>query len=216
MKRLTDGLHGVGMLALPAFLFLPTYAYGLWLQPTEEKNDGRSLGAGRRLGIVVPGAVSALALIVWISVAAVPDASVVPGDYHEGWSKLLRMNPDFVPAQVNVALHLESVDKIDEAINLYRSALRTRPDLPEVHYNLGNALAKKRLDEQATESYREALRLAPGHAAAHRNLGLALGRLDRPCEAVRHLERSTQLLASTASSALLHREISRLRAACDM
>jgi tetratricopeptide (TPR) repeat protein len=126
------------------------------------------------------------------------------------------MNPEFVPAQVNVALHLESVDKVDEAIDLYLSALRTRPDLPEVHYNLGNALLKKRLYEQATESYREALRLAPGHAAAHRNLGLALGRLNRPCDAVQHLERSAQLPGSTAADALLHREISRLRAACDM
>jgi len=216
LQRLNDGLHVIGMLALPAFLFLATYAYGLWLQPTEEKGNGRSVGAGRRPGIVVLGVVTALALIVWISAAAVPDASVVPGDYHEGWAKLLRMNPEFVPAQVNVALHLESVDRVDEAINLYRSALRTRPDLPEVHYNLGNALVKKRLDEQATESFREALRLAPEHAAAHRNLGLARGRLERPCDAVLHLERSTQLLASTESNALLHQEISRLRAACEM
>ena len=215
LKRLNDGLHTTGMLALPAFLFLASYAYGRWLQPTEEKSAGRLFGPGRRLGVVVPGVVAALALIVWIGVAAVPAASVVPGDYHEGWAKLLRMNPEFVPAQVNVGLHLESVGKVDEAIDLYRSALRTRPDMPEVHYNLGNALIKKLLYEEATECYREALRLEPGHVAAHRNLGLALGRLDRPCEAVRHLERSTRLHGTTESNVLLSREISRLRAACD-
>lgn len=215
LKRLNDGLHTIGMLALPAFLFLATYACGLWLQPTGEKSAGRPLGRRRRLSVLVPGVVVALALMVWIGVATVPAASVVPGDYHEGWAKLLRMNPEFVPAQVNVGLHLESVGKVDEAIALYRSALRKRPDMPEVHYNLGNALIKKLLYEEATACYREALRLEPGHAAAHRNLGLALGRLDRPCEAVRHLERSTRLHGSTESNVLLSQEISRLQAACD-
>jgi hypothetical protein len=215
LERLNDILHATGMLALPAFLFLATYAYGLWLQPTEDESAGHSRGTGWRLGIVVPGVVAASALIVWIAMATVPDASVVPDDYHEGWAKLLRLNPEFVPAQVNVALHLESIGRLDEAIDLYRSALRTSPDRPEIHYDLGNALLEKRLYEQAVESYRETLRLAPGHAAAHRNLGLALGRLDRPCEAVRHLEQSARLPGSTESRARLRQEISRLRAACD-
>jgi hypothetical protein len=212
LKRFNDALHVIGMLALPAFLFLTTYAYGLWVGPGGGPSRGRSVAL--RSPAIVVGAVAAAASVAWLALAAVPEASRVPGDHHEGWAKVLELNPAFAPAQVNVALHLESTDRIDEAIELYRSALRKRPELPEVHYNLGNALTKRDRHEQAVASYRETLRLAPGHVAAHRNLGLALAKIDRPCDAARHLEQSTRLDGSVEARRRLLREIERLRRLC--
>ncbi|MHC4429088.1 MAG: tetratricopeptide repeat protein, partial [Planctomycetota bacterium] len=169
LGRFNDALHVIGMLALPAFVFLATYAYGLWLGPGEDKR-GRS-PVSLRSRLVVSAVAAVLAVVAWMALASVPEASTTAGEYHEGWAEVLRLNPDFVPAQVNVALHLESTGRIDEAVDLYRSALSSRPEAPAVHYNLGNALRKQGRYEQAVESYGEVLRLAPEHAAAHRNLG---------------------------------------------
>jgi hypothetical protein len=212
LGRFNDALHVIGMLALPAFVFLATYAYGLWLGPGEDKR-GRS-PVSLRSRLVVSAVAAVLAVVAWMALASVPEASTTAGEYHEGWAEVLRLNPDFVPAQVNVALHLESTGRIDEAVDLYRSALSSRPEAPAVHYNLGNALRKQGRYEQAVESYGEVLRLAPEHAAAHRNLGLVLLGLERPCEALRHLEQSTRLDASAAGNVRLVEEIGRLRGLC--
>jgi hypothetical protein len=212
LTRLNDALHVTGMLALPAFVFLATYAAGLWLPPATA--EGHSRSRFLRMAHAVPAAVLVLALIAWGALAAVPPASVSATDYHEGWAKLLRLNPDFAPAQVNVALRLDSENRTDEAIELYRSAAQSRPDLPEVHYNLGNALDKQGRHEEAIEAYRAVLRLVPGHGATQRNLGLVLAKLDRPCEAVRHLELSTTLDPAAATNERLLQEIEHLRAVC--
>jgi hypothetical protein len=201
-------LHVVGMLALPALLFAATYAWGLWVLPSLAM-------ARRRRGHLFAGlAVGALALAAWGALAAVPEPSTARGDYHEGWARVLRLNPGFAPAQINVALHLEATDRLDEAVELYRAALSSRPDLPEAHYNLGNALLKLKRHDDAAERFRSVLRLDPAHAGAHRNLGLALARSSRPCEAVEQLELSTQLDPRAATNSQLVKEIGRLRGLC--
>jgi len=201
-------LHVVGMLALPALLFAATYAWGSWVQP--------SVARARRLrGLWFAGlGVAVLGLAAWGGLAAVPEPGTARRDYHEGWARVLRLNPDFAPAQINVALHFEATDRLDEAVELYRAALSSRPDLPEAHYNLGNALLKLKRHDDAAERFRAVLRLDPGHAGAHRNLGLALARSSRPCEAVEQLELSTQLEPSAAANPRLVEEIGRLRGLC--
>jgi tetratricopeptide (TPR) repeat protein len=134
---------------------------------------------------------------------------------HASWERVLRLNPSFAPAQVNVALRLESRGRLEEAVALYRQAVGTRPDLPAAHFNLGNALLKERHDGEAEASFRETLRLVPDHAGAHRNLSLILERLGQPCSALEHLERSRTLDTTPDARSRVGRELGRLRAACD-
>jgi tetratricopeptide (TPR) repeat protein len=209
LQRWNDVLFVTGMLAFPAFVFLATYAWGLWLQPAR---DGHR--ASRSRPWLPPFAVVVLVGATGVGLALVPPAGLLQDDYHEGWVRILRLNPGFVPAQVRVALHLQSTGALDEALGIYRTAIAARPDMPELHYNLANALVQQGLDERAMESYRATLALEPGHAAAHRNLGLALERAERPCEAAHHLRQSIGL-EDPASRERLPRAIERLEAACE-
>jgi tetratricopeptide (TPR) repeat protein len=212
LQRWNEVLFVTGMLAFPAFVFLATYAWGLWVQPTPD--DGRGGHRTSRLRLWLPPfAVVVLVGATGVGLALVPPASRVADDYHEGWARVLQLNPGFVPAQVRVALHLQSTGNLDEAVEIYRTAIAARPEMPELHYNLANALVQQGRDEQAMESYRVALTLEPGHPAAHRNLGLALERAGRPCEAAHHLRQSVGL-GDPASREELPRAIERLEAAC--
>ncbi len=104
--------------------------------------------------------------------------------------------------------------RLDEAIDLYRSALEASPELVEAHFNLGNALLDKGLPDRAAASFLEAVRRAPAHAEAHRNLAVAYGRIERPCDALSHLRKSADLNASFAAEATLQRAMATLESQC--
>jgi len=208
MKRINEALYVVGMFALPAFLCFATYCYARWLQPADA-----AARRGPRLKLISI-LVVAMGVGGWLLFAAAPDPGTDPDAYHEGWAKILRLNPGFAPAQVNVALHLAGEGLLDEAIELYRSALETHPELIEAHFNLGNALLEKGLPDRAAASYRETVRRAPAHAAAHRNLGVAYGRLERPCDALTHLRRSADLDRGFATESALQRALADFEGRC--
>jgi hypothetical protein len=205
LDRLNGVLHAVGMLGFPALVFCATYAWGLWLPPP--RRDG---ARAWRLPALTLGAVA----VGWALLAAVPEAGRRPEDYHRGWAEVLRLNPGFAPAQVNVALWLQSEGRLDEAVELYRAAIESRPDLVGAHYNLGNALLELHRPQEAVQSYAEVVQREPGHAPAQRNLGLALARLDRPCAAARALRESVRLDAAAGANDRLAREIERLESDC--
>ena len=209
LRKVDDTLHVVGVMALPALLFVAMYAWGLWLPPRE----GSTVGS-RRATIVALSVAGGLAAATAIGLAAVPAASRDAGQYHAGWAGVLRLNPGFAPAQVNLALHLEANGQLAEAIELYRAAATARPDMLATHYNLANALRKTGQHEAAATSYRRVLSLDPGHAGAHRNLGLSLAVVGRECEAVEQLRLSTRLDATAAANPRLLEEIARLEALC--
>jgi len=189
-------------------LFAAAYAWGTWLQPSVATT---SRWRGPLITVL---ALAAVTVATWLSLAAIPEPSTARGDYHDGWARVLRLNPGFAPAQINVALHFQATGRLDEAVELYHAALSSRPDLLEAHYNLGNALLELERNDDAADRFRAALRLDPGHAGAHRNLGLALARNNRPCEGVEQLELSVRLDPSAAANPRLAEEIGRLRELC--
>ncbi len=211
MQRVNDALYVVGMLALPAFLCLTTYCYVRWRQPAPASAPAvRHVRRWKPISILLFTA----GVGGWILFAAAPDPRTDPHAYHEGWAKILRLNPQFAPAKVNVALHLAGSGRLDEAIDLYRSALETNPELVEAHFNLGNALFRKGLVDRAAASLLETVRRAPAHAEAHRNLALAYGQLERPCDALFHLRKSADLNARFAAEATLQRVLADLESRC--
>jgi tetratricopeptide (TPR) repeat protein len=89
-----------------------------------------------------------------------------------------------------LALDLETVGALDEALNAYGRALRLHPSHLQAHINLGRLHhAQNRLSD-AESHYRSALTVQPDHATALFNLGVALEDGRRFDEAIDVYERA--------------------------
>lgn len=126
----------------------------------------------------------------------------------------LRLRPDFVEAHLgegNIGFR-----KGDYALaaRCYADVLELQPGNADARFNLGTTFLNRGDFELAAGSYEEVLRVHPDHASAHKGLGEALLRLDRRCEALPHLERSTRLDPRLAVDATLRANISILRSNC--
>ena len=219
LKRTNEVLIMVGMLLLPAYLFLVSYL-ALWSEsaPLAGERTGASAPpaprrrARSRAVMACAGGVVVVA-VVWVILAATgrePD----PRAYLAGWTKLADLNPHFAPAQVNVGNALEEEGRFDEAIRAYRKALESDPERATARYNLGNALMKKGLYAEAAQAYERVLDRQSENAPAHKNLGIALLYLDRPCAALTHLERSADLDPKIFGDDLVAGQIASLRPRC--
>jgi protein O-GlcNAc transferase len=83
---------------------------------------------------------------------------------HEHALDLLEMavtsKPDYAEAHNNMGLVLMDLNRVDEAIASYRSALEIEPNA-DVYQNLGNALKGKGEMQEAAKNYRESLTIRP-------------------------------------------------------
>ena len=109
----------------------------------------------------------------------------------------IRLDPRHWPAHVNLGKALLRLGRIDQAREMYDTALQIKPDLPIAHYNLGNiALRSGGREVEAIVHYRNALRADPKYAAAHVNWGIVLLRQGKTDEAIDHF-RSALTLSPT-------------------
>lgn len=93
-----------------------------------------------------------------------------------------------------LALHLASLERWDELVELYREAARLFPEDAEAQLRLGSALllAGGRAEEAMTP-LQESARLRPEDARPQVLLGLALVALERHAEAVSAFEEALRL-----------------------
>lgn len=78
------------------------------------------------------------------------------------------------------------LNRLDEAIMAFRSAIALNPTLAEAHYYLGNALSDTDCHEEAIASYRDAIAAAPHFPEAHYSLANALRDAGNLKEATQH------------------------------
>ena len=133
-----------------------------------------------------------------------------PGHYDEALSayrRALEIDPDLVPALINLAnIHYER-SEIAESQALYERAILLEPDVFEAHFNLGNIFHDLGRYVDARECYREALRLNPTYADAHFYLAVTLEKNGQSQEARLHW-RAYQELAPNGEWAHLAKEFS--------
>ena len=86
----------------------------------------------------------------------------------------LRIKIDPEKAHYELALELESQNKVSEAIEEYSEALRLNSDYVEARNNLGLLLVSQGQSEEAIRQFSEAVRIKPSYVKAHFNLGLAM------------------------------------------
>lgn len=121
------------------------------------------------------------------------------------YRKALVIDPDLVPALVNLANIHYSQDQLIEAQALYERAINLDPDCFEAHFNLGNIQHDLGRFEGALVCYRDAVELNPGYPDAHFYLAVTLEKTGHSLEAKPHWK-AYQELAPTGEWAELAKE----------
>ena len=107
-------------------------------------------------------------------------------DAAAAYRKALVIDPDLVPAIVNLANIHYARDELIEAQALYERAIALDPDCFEAHFNLGNIHHDLGRYDGALACYREAVSLNAGYADAHFYLAVTLEKTGRSPEAKPH------------------------------
>jgi tetratricopeptide (TPR) repeat protein len=133
----------------------------------------------------------------------------------DSYQRALRLQPDLVEAHFGAGNVFFRKGAFDLAASDYEEVLKYQPGNMAARHNLGNTFLRRGLFDLAAQSYEEILRADPNDASAHKNLGETLLRLNRRCDALTHLERSTVLEPRLATDATLQANISTLRSICE-
>jgi tetratricopeptide (TPR) repeat protein len=123
------------------------------------------------------------------------------------YRKALVVDPDLVPAIVNLANIHYAHDELIEAQALYERAIGLDQDCFEAHFNLGNIHHDLGRYEDALVCYRDAVSLNPGYADAHFYLAVTLEKTGHSPEAKPHWK-TYQELAPDGEWVELAREFS--------
>jgi tetratricopeptide (TPR) repeat protein len=102
------------------------------------------------------------------------------------YRKALIVDPDLVPAIVNLANIHYARDELIEAQALYERAINLEGDCFEAHFNLGNILHDLGRYDRALTCYRSAVRLNPSYPDAHFYLAVTLEKTGNSIEAKPH------------------------------
>jgi tetratricopeptide (TPR) repeat protein len=123
------------------------------------------------------------------------------------YRKALVIDPDLVPAIVNLANIHYAHDELIEAQALYERAIGLDPDGFEAHFNLGNIHHDLGRYDDALVCYRDAVALNPGYPDAHFYLAVTLEKTGHSPEAKPHWK-SYQELAPNGEWVELAKEFS--------
>ena len=107
-------------------------------------------------------------------------------DAAAAYRKALVIDPDLVPAIVNLANIHYGRDELIEAQALYERAIALDQDCFEAHFNLGNIHHDLGRYDDALVCYRDAVALNPGYADAHFYLAVTLEKTGHSPEAKPH------------------------------
>lgn len=123
------------------------------------------------------------------------------------YRKALIIDPDLVPAIVNLANIHYARDELIEAQALYERAIGLEMDCFEAHFNLGNILHDLGRFDRALVCYRDAVSLNPTYPDAHFYLAVTLEKTGHSPEAKPHWK-AYQELAPEGEWAELAKEFS--------
>ncbi len=143
------------------------------------------LGARRVAGVAV-------AIVAVLAVAASRQTSYWR-DSETLWRRTLTCTTKNAVAECHFGLALMEQNKLDAAIEHFRSAIEIDTDFLPARLNLGEALRRLGRTDEAIACFRQVLRTQPGSAMAHYNLGEAFRQRGNLDEAVVHLRRSLEI-----------------------
>lgn len=126
----------------------------------------------------------ALAAKYFVSASRLDDGSEASQEEAaSAYRKALVVDPDLVPALVNLANIHYTRDELIEAQALYERAISLDPECFEAHFNLGNIHHDLGRFRHAMLCYKEAVALNPAYADAHFYLAVTLEKIGQSAEA---------------------------------
>jgi Flp pilus assembly protein TadD len=111
----------------------------------------------------------------------------------EHYERAVRLKPDSVRMQLNLASALRAARNYPEAIVHYEAILKIDPDYAEVHNDVGVLLSNSGRIAEAIVHFQKALEIDPDDAEAENNLGLAYDRSGKAAEAATHLKKALEM-----------------------
>ena len=105
----------------------------------------------------------------------------------------LSIQPDYADAFYNRGIVLLRMKRFEEALASYEHALAIRPEYAEALSNRGIAMMALNFLDGALVSFDRALALKTDYAEAWYNRGIVLMKLERPGEALYHVEAEIEL-----------------------
>jgi len=126
----------------------------------------------------------------------------------ELYRQSLRVDPEFIPSRINLAMLHNERGELEEAEEQFREVLRTDSEHGDAAYSLGLLLAElNRLDE-AAKMLKRAAELRPDNARIRYNLGLLLMQQEKRQDALPELEAALSIeptnVAFLHALAILH------------
>jgi len=97
-----------------------------------------------------------------------------PNDAAKFYMKALTVNPQHLPALVNLGILYSQVNRYEEARQLYERALAVNPRDFQAINNYGRLYKAMGLTDKALEIYRRGLAIKPDHLALHNNIMMAM------------------------------------------
>lgn len=85
----------------------------------------------------------------------------------ESLRKALQIDPDFVPARVDLGVHWARIGRLETAEQEFQRAIEQNPYYAKAHYNYGTLLLELNQMDAAGEYFLRAIELAPGYLKAH-------------------------------------------------
>lgn len=207
LKKAVDH-HRAGTLPEAALLYRQVLALDA-RQPDATHNLGAVLAQQGRLNDALPFLLQALDLAAnrlkyWSVCIETLIAAGQPERAVDIYRRLIKLQPNLAPAQVNLGMLLLQLGRAREAEAAFRAALRLDPTLAAAHNNLGNLLRLSGRLEEAAACYRSAIAANPGLTEAHDNLGGLCEQLGALDEAEAHFRRVAVLDASYPA---IHRKL---------
>lgn len=109
------------------------------------------------------------------------------GDAAATLQEAMRLNPEYLPAQLKLGGYLLASGKWQEAAQLYEAVLGKHPENAAANYGLGRVRAVRKDLEGAVESFRKACALFPNFGPAHYALAQTYKRLGKTDQSLEEL-----------------------------
>jgi tetratricopeptide (TPR) repeat protein len=135
----------------------------------------------RRSHLLEPGSFRWIFFLGWVRAAQGKHGLAV-----QTLGEALRIQPDYLPAQLKLAAATFANGQEDESGKIYQIIIKQHPEAAEAHYGLGRVYSARGNTPAAAESFLRACELFPSYGVAHYSLALTYRKLGETEKSQQH------------------------------